>query len=180
MLIYILASYGLMNLAEKWFGPAGRIVAGLVALVGFFMVFLKNVYRIGDWAAELDRTHKRETYRKIYRITALPDPKNICYDRRAEIKIGDFGWEASPWRKDGLIYLHGLNEKWGLVWIVGFRPDQIEFHCEKPVSQYDWRDFEYEGHAPGAPYQWYPAKPKQLCPFSVPTPMGDVRLQFPI
>lgn len=179
--IYLIASFVLMDFAEKSFGVWGRIAVGIFALVGFFMIFMRYLYRFGGWLSERGREEKRDKYRAIYRVKILPtDPKSICKSKDTEIKIGDYGWEATPWRNNGLIYLHGLNEKWGLVWIAGFRPEQIEYVCPKPVSQYDWRDFEYDGPKPRAPYHWQYSNPKSLCPFPVETPKRLVRLTYPV
>lgn len=99
----------------------------------------------------------REKYRGIYRIVNLPpDPTIIIMPKGAEIRSGDYGWEAEPIRNDGLIYLHGLTPAWTVVWHAGFRPEQIERVATKPHSQYD---------------SWHPywAEPPALppCPFPV-------------
>ena len=65
----------------------------------------------------------------VNRIVAKPDG--------AEIRVGDYRWEAGPIHKDGLIYLQGLTVEWTVVGHAGFRRDQIEWKTEKPSSQYD-------------------------------------------
>ena len=61
----------------------------------------------------------------------------------AEIKEGDYGWEAEPIRDDGLTYLHGLTEQWRLVWYAGFQAEHLERIGPKPRTQYhlpySWR-----------------------------------------
>jgi hypothetical protein len=85
----------------------------------------------------------REKYRSIYRVVAVPpEPKIIIIPEGAEIRLGDYGWEAGPIRNDGLIYLQGLTLEWTVVWHVGFTPDQIKMVATKPNSQYDsWRPY---------------------------------------
>ncbi len=81
--------------------------------------------------------------------------------------MGDYGWEAQPLRKNNLIYLQGLTEEWLVVWLAGFRPDEIEYVGLKPLSQYDWRNLEYiEGNSYSAIFG-KPCKLKTPCPFSV-------------
>ena len=81
----------------------------------------------------------REKYRSIYQIKELPtDPKSIIKLAAAEIRIGDYGWDAKSSRKDGLIHLQGLTPKWQVVWQAGFHPDQIVKVAAKSVSQYDY------------------------------------------
>jgi hypothetical protein len=87
---------------------------------------------------------------------AIPlDAKNIIKPADAEIRVGDFGWEAAPIRNDGLIYLQGLTSGWRVVWHAGFRPEQVERVGPKPSSQYDY----------WAPYWAKPSPP--ICPFPV-------------
>jgi hypothetical protein len=158
-----------------------RISVGVLALAGFIVV-LRYVGRCLDWVCDRYRDEKREKYLGIYRVLSLPtDPRSVCTCKDIPINVGDYGWEANPWRKNGLIYLHGLNAAWGLMWIAGFRPEQIEYVGPKPVSQYDWRDFEYDGPKPKAPYHWRYAKPKHPCPYPVETPDGKLGFQqFPV
>jgi len=74
----------------------------------------------------------------------------------AEIQIGDYGWDARPNRRNGLIHLQGLTERWQVVWHAGFRPDQIQRIAAKPASQYDY----------WIPY-WAKRPPPPPCPFPV-------------
>jgi hypothetical protein len=181
VVVYPIAALFLMALAEKYFGIGARIGVGLFSLGGF-IIYLRYLWRWVDWFLDRERDHKREKYRGIYRVKALPKiEKSIWRNLGAEIKVGDYGWEASPWRQDGMIYLQGLNEKWGLVWWAGFEADQIEYVCPKPVSQYDWRDFDYEGPKPKALYHWKYSKPKVLCQFPVETPPNNQDgYEFPV
>jgi hypothetical protein len=178
--IYLFGSLYVMDMAEKSFGIWARIIVGILALVGFFMVFMRYLYRFGDWLNDRERDEAREKYRGIYRVLAPPNQDKRNTWQLQNIEIGDYGWEAKPRYKNGLIYLHGLTTEWGWVWWAGFRPDQIEYVGLKPISQYDWKDFEYNGPKPRACYQWQSIKPKALCPFPVKAHTTRYRLQFPI
>ena len=94
------------------------------------------------WCWKRDRKRLQELrkkYRGIYCVLALPsEQKVVAKPDGAEIKIGDYGWEAGPNSEDALIYLQGLTAEWTVVWHAGFRPDQIEWVTEKPNSQYDY------------------------------------------
>jgi hypothetical protein len=177
---YPICSLFLMNEAENRFGFWGRVLTGILALAGFLFVLLRYLFRLADFALARERDVARKKYRGIFRVIALPteDPENIW--QLQEIEVGDFGWESKPIWENGLIYLQGLTEDWGLVWRAGFRPEQIEFVGEKPVSQYDWPDFEYEGPKPSTCYHWQYSKPKRPCPFPVPKKTKHDRLMFPI
>lgn len=63
---------------------------------------------------------------------------SIIKPQGAEIRIGDYGWEAGPDPGDGLIYLQGLAPDWTVVWHTGFSRDEVERVAEKPTSQYDY------------------------------------------
>ena len=134
---------------------AAMAASVLAAVVGILLVVL--FYR---WAWSRDKqrlTHLREQYRSIYRVKELPvDAKSIVKPEGAEIQIGDYGWDARPNRRDGLIHLQGLTARWQVVWHAGFRPDQIEKVAAKPDSQYDY----------WAP-DWAKPPPPPPCPFPV-------------
>ena len=117
-----------------WSGIGAGIFAASVCVV-IVVIF----YR-WSWRRDSRRLQElRVKYRAIYRVTAVPsDPRIIIKPEGAEIKIGDYGWEAGPIHEDGLIYLQGLTLKWTVVWHAGFRPDQIERSATKPSSQYDY------------------------------------------
>jgi hypothetical protein len=86
-------------------------------------------------------------------VIGLPsDGTNVKKPQGAEIKIGDYGWEAEPPKgKEDLIFLQGLTAKWQVVWYAGFRSDQIESTGSKPRSQYDW-DYSWLRNAPPCPF----------------------------
>jgi len=108
---------------EDGLGPA-LVAGGLAAPLGVWLVIL--FYR---WTWRRDRqclTRLREQYCTIYQVKELPsDAKSIVKPAGAEIQIGDYGWDARPHRRDGLIHLQGLTDRWQVVWHAGFRPDQI-------------------------------------------------------
>jgi hypothetical protein len=132
-----------------WAGVvAGVVSAGLCAIV--VAIFYWAVGR----QREQRRRELREKYRGVFRVIALPtDPNKIQKPEGAEIRTGDYGWEAEPLHEDGLIYLQGLTVTWRVVWHAGFRPEQIERIGPKPQSQYDWK------------YSWARTPPQ--CPFPV-------------
>lgn len=152
--ITITAAIGKSVASKYGTGPgigSGFLAAGASAIV-VVLFYL--------WASLIDRRRLqklREKYRSVYRVVALPtDEKNIIKPEGAEIKIGDYGWEAGPMRRNGLIYLQGLTRAWTLVWYAGFRPEQVERVATKSSSQYDY----------WAPY-WAKPPPPPPCPFPV-------------
>ena len=178
--LYLGLAIYLINLADAQFGLPGRLTAGALALVGFFMVFMRYLYRFGDFCGRRGRDEAREKYRFIYRVLALPGDDKPNNWQAHLVEVGDYGWEAEPASKNGLIYLHGLTHDWGWVWRAGFRPDQLELVGPKPVSQYDWPDFEYDGPKPTRFYQRQYRRPKNPCPFPIQKKIDDIRLNFPI
>jgi hypothetical protein len=179
---FVWASLVLMNVADSNFGAGGRVVAGILSLLGFFFVLMRSFYRVAGLLDVRSRAEARERYRGIYRVLSLPasgndKPNNWCTE---DITVGDYGWESKPLTKDGRIWLLGLSVDWGHVWRAGFRPDEIEYVCPKPVSQFDWKDFEYDGPKPRACHHWGLAKPKKPCPFPVQKEIRNRRLRFPI
>jgi len=132
-----------------WTGIGTGVLSGIacITIIGLFhrRRWRKNARQ---------RREYKEKYTRIYRVLTTPtDEAAIRKAHGAEIKIGDFGWEAAPLRDDGLIYLHGLNLQWRVVWYAGFCPEQIEHVTVKPQSQYDWN------------YTWIHNPPP--CPFPV-------------
>lgn len=78
-----------------------------------------------------------EKYALIYRVVSTPSGDQFALKAEGTaIEVGDYGWEAEPIYQDGLIYLHGLNSRWQVVWYAGFRPDQVEVVNQKPQSHY--------------------------------------------
>lgn len=113
------------------------------------------------------RQECKQKYGWIYRVVALPtDETTIKKPGDAEIKVGDYGWEAVPLRKDGLIYLQGLTPQWRVVWHAGFRPDQVEKMAPKQQSQYDW-DQTWLTNAPPCPY---PVQERETTTMGLPIP----------
>jgi len=135
---------------------------GLALLASLLAVVISALFIVlfWDWNARSNKrrlNELREKCRTIYQIKELPSyAKNIVKPEGAEIQIGDYGWDARPNRRDGLIHLQGLTTRWQVVWHAGFRPDQIEEVATKPVSQYDY----------WAPY-WAKPKPPPPCPFPI-------------
>jgi len=138
------------------YGTGPGIGAGfLAALVAMFIVVL--FYR-WSWRKDRRRLQQlKDNYQGIYRVIAVAsDQRGVMKPEGAEIRLGDFGWEAGSIRKDGLVYLHGLTVEWNVVWYAGFKPDQIERVATKPCSQY--------GH--WVPY-WANKPVLAPCPFPV-------------
>ena len=121
--IFIVAVTGIVeeSVTHK-FGRWIGIGAGTITLI-ICVIIVVLFYR---WSWQRDRMRLqelRERYRGIYRVLALPsDQKIVAKPDGAEIRIGDYGWEAGPVSKDGLIYLQGLTAEWTVVWHAGFRP----------------------------------------------------------
>ncbi len=180
--VLIAGSTALAYVANDYLGVWGSVGVGVFALFTLFFGIMRYFYRFAEMLDVRSRAEAREKYRSVYRVLSLPStgdfkPYNWC---AADVTVGDFGWECRPITKDGLIWLHGLSVDWGHVWRVGFRPDEIECVGPKPVSQFDWKDFEYDGPKPTACYHWEFAKPKHPCPFPVQKTITDRRLKFPI
>ena len=155
--MFVVAVTGLVEeFVAHRFGRWAGIGAGAVTLI--ICVMAAVLFYRWSWKRDRRRLQElREKYRGIYRVIALPsDQKIVAKSESAEIKIGDYGWEAGPVSKDGLIYLQGLTVEWTVVWHAGFRPDQIEWITEKPSSQYDY----------WVPY-WAKSPPPPLCPYPV-------------
>lgn len=121
----------------KSHGIGMRIAAASVgggAGFGIVALFYRRLWRRDK--AQLAKL--RADYVGIYKVLAVPgDDQPTIMLEGAEIRAGDYGWEAAPLVKNGLIYLHGLAPDWRTVWHAGFRPDQIERMGLKPSSQYD-------------------------------------------
>ncbi len=134
-----------------WPAVAAAVLAAAVA-IGILALMARRAWnRRQCHLAEL-----RERYRTIYRVKSLPtDPQSVVKREGAEIRIGDYGWEALPTRNDGLIHLQGLTTAWHVVWHAGFGPAQVERVAEKASSQYDhWVPYNLVGTVsqPPCPY----------------------------
>lgn len=156
---------------RKNHGQGLSLLAGILAVLGvisLYFLFLR-------WAWRRDKqnlTRLREQYRTIYQVKELPtDPKSIIKLAAAEIQIGDYGWDAKPSRKDGLIHLQGLTSKWQVVWHAAFRPDQIVKVADKPKSQYDYW-VPYWAKPPPPPPCPYPVRERETPTFGLPHHSG--------
>jgi hypothetical protein len=152
--IIALATAAYVTLAKSH-GIGMRIAAAAIGgAVGLGIVAL--FYR---WWGRRDKARLEKLsadYVGIYRVLAVPgEHQPTIMLEGAEIRIGDYGWEAAPLVKNGLIYLQGLAPDWRTVWHAGFRPDQIERIGLKPSSQYDY----------WVPY-WVKIQPAP-CPFPI-------------
>jgi hypothetical protein len=108
------------------------LLLAAASLAALFLVFV-----FGGIPMWIIKRRLRKKYKLIYRVISVPsDHQFMLKAVGASIEIGDYGWEAEPIYKDGLIYLHGLNPRWQVVWYAGFRPDQVEVVGPKPRSQY--------------------------------------------
>jgi len=90
-------------------GQGSALVASLLAVfVGALLVIL---FCRWTWSRNKRRLSQlRENYRSIYQVKELPsETKSIVKPAGAEIQIGDFGWDARPSRRDGLIHLQWFN-----------------------------------------------------------------------
>jgi hypothetical protein len=108
-------------------------------------------------------------YPRIFRVLLPPGGDQFTMIAvGAMIQPGDFGWEAEPVKPDGLIYLHGLNDQWEVVWYAAFRSDQVEVVSEKPCTQY----YRY-------PYWMAGSKKISACPYPV-QKFGKRHFGFPV
>lgn len=151
--------------ATRFGKPAGFMAASLSYSASLSVLFALSWRSYLSFQKELRVLS--EKYPSVYRVTALPtEPSSLWTAESAStrwtaeaakiIEVGDYGWEAEPIHDDGLTYLQGLTEKWGVVWYAGFRSDQIERVGRKPRSQYSLPD------------SWYQAGPEVFpCPFPV-------------
>lgn len=154
-LIELLAVIFVISIAiivGKSLGTGAGLLAGLLSVIVVILFY--------SWIGRRDERklkELREKYPAIYRVIAVsPAPIIIMMPEGAEIRIGDYGWEAGPIRSDGLIYLHGLTPDWTVAWHAGFRSDQVEWIATKPYSQYDsWHPF------------WADSPPLPPCPFPI-------------
>ena len=177
--ILVWACIKIGDFCAEHFGILGSLIALALAMGFLFFVLMRNLYRCLDWFDVLTRAERREKYRGIYRVVSLPSVRNKPASWNADnITVGDFGWEAEPLTKDGLIWLHGLSVHWRMAWRAGFRPEEVEYIGPKPVSHYDWKDFEYDG--PKARSIYSSAIPKQPCPYPVQKTISKWKLQFPV
>jgi hypothetical protein len=153
-------------LVSKQFGVWTGVEAGLfsaipcvASVVLFYRAYWRrNAKRRQEW---------KEKYSRVYRVIAVPTNDSLAKKAQgAEIKIGDYGWEAVPLREDGLIYLQGLTPQWRVVWYAGFRPDQIERVAFKPQSQYDW-DQTWVKNPPPCPF---PVQERETANMGFPMP----------
>jgi len=162
-LIELLAAIFVMAVTMVTWGSVARTYGagwGIGAALSAGSLSVATVIVFYRWMEQRNQRalqNVRDRYRNVYRVIALPaDPRIIVMPEGAEIRVGDYGWEAGPSRNDGLIYLQGLTRDWTVVWHAGLRSDEIEKAGEKPNSQYD---------------SWYPywANPPALppCPFPV-------------
>jgi hypothetical protein len=136
---YVAKQYGVLP------GIGAGVLAATVCVVVVVELYRRSRRRDARRLKEL-----REKYRAIYRVIAPPAEDNaVIKPEGAEIRVGDYGWEAGPLQKDGLVYLQGLTVAWRVVWHAGFRPDQIEKVGWKPASQYDhWVPYWAKGDSP--------------------------------
>jgi hypothetical protein len=92
-------------------------------------------------------------YPSIYRVITLPSAGQcILKAEGASVEVGDCGWEAEPVCQNGLIYLHGLNDQWQVVWYAGFRPEEVEVVGPKPRSQYYIFPYWRKNNIPQCPF----------------------------
>lgn len=136
----------------RWWGFGAAFAAGSLSVVAV-VLFYRWTWRLTERALQ----KARDKYRGICRVIAVPtDPKVIVMPEGAEIRVGDYGWEAGPPRSDGLIYLQGLTPDWTVVWHAGLHAEDVEKVGAKPFSQYDsWHP------------DWADPPPLPPCPFPV-------------
>jgi prepilin-type N-terminal cleavage/methylation domain-containing protein len=142
MLVIAAAMFAWMIVADR-FGALMGIRAALFAGSISIMAVI-SFYRWMSHRDECSLNEAREKYLNIYRVVASLDPEIIILPDGAEIRVGDYGWEAGPARDDDLIYLQGLTRDWTVVWHAGFHSDEIEKVCEKPCCYFP-KPFQFLG-----------------------------------
>lgn len=156
-LLMVIFIFGGTGAAGGYFGEKYGLWAGIGAGALFAVASVGAVVLLYRWSWKWEErrcAEIRDLYRGIYRVVKVPaNKKNIQLGEFAEIRIGDFGWEAEPFRNNELLYLQGLTTQWEVVWYAGFEPGEVEYVGPKPSSQYD-RTWGY-GETP------------PICPFSV-------------
>lgn len=162
---------------QKYGKPMGILAGVLAGLAASLLVFL-----LFCWGWKRDKQKLaglREKYRAIYRVKAMPtETKSIVKPVNAEIRVGDYAWEARPNRKDGLIHLQGLTPRWTVVWHAGFRPDQIEKVAEKTASQYDYWVPDWAKPPPPPPCP-YPVQERDTPTMGLPYHSGPYFTDYP-
>ena len=139
-------------------GLLSTIVCVTIVVISYRIRWRRNAQHRREW---------KKKYSGIYCVIALPtDAAIIKMPEGAEIRPGDYGWEAVPLRDDGMIYLQGLTPEWRVVWHAGFRPDQVRRVAVKPQSQYDW-DNTWVKNAPPCPY---PVQERETTNMGLPIP----------
>ncbi len=134
----------------------GALLVAVASLVVLFLVFV-----IGGTKMRRIKRRLRENYRFIYRVISVPSGDQFALKAEGtSIEVGDYGWEAEPIYQVGLIYLHGLNPRWQVVWYAGFRPDQVGVVGPKPNSQY--YSFPYYMRAEKVPQCPFPVQKYQF------------------
>src|SRR6266566_10044787 len=83
---FVAKNYGI------WAGIGAGILSATMCVIALVLFYRANGRRFDERRREL-----REKYCRIYRVLAVPsDGAAIKKAQGAEIKVGDFGWEAAP------------------------------------------------------------------------------------
>ncbi len=102
-------------------------------------------YFLVGYVAWRNSRRQLELYPYVFKVTQLPSKNNIILlAANADVQIGDFGWQAESVANDDLVYLHGLDEDWNIVWYAGFRKGQLELMCQKPCNQYGRKSWQLD------------------------------------
>src|SRR5579862_5451506 len=98
--ISVLAGQIVASKHGTWAGIGLGISSG-AAVVGVFILLR---WANQHYYVQPRRRQLRDRYRYIYKVIALPG--NLIDVRKpigAELVVGDYGWEAPPLKKDGLL-----------------------------------------------------------------------------
>lgn len=126
----------------------------IVAAISFAAFLLIHI--VGRWKERRVQCDLNHNYPLIYRIKTVPsDNQLVLKADGASVEVGDYGWQAEPIFNDGKIYLHGLNDRWQVVWYISVAPEQVEPIGPKPRTQYN-----------AFPY-WINEKKVSTCPYPV-------------
>ena len=141
--------------SAQYFVVASFCIMAFVTTVSSGMFF----YMILGYVDQRLSQKLLQRYPGIYRVTASHAARMVLLAPNATVLAGDYGWQAESVHPDDLIYLHGLNEAWYIVWYAGFVPSELELVGEKPENQYNRSDWQ---------------KNKCKCPFVVQAKIPDI------
>ena len=128
---------------NDWTSAQHFVVASL-CVIAFVATVCSGIffYSITGYFEQLQNQKLLQRFPGIYRVKARHAASIVLLAPNATVLAGDYGWQAESVQSDELIYLHGLNEDWYVVWYAGFVPSELELVGAKPENQYNRRDWQ--------------------------------------